>query len=64
MIFRPKPASEFFAQESILVEPSKSFPGRIYVSTIGVHLSPEEARRVAKALLRLAEGAGPKKETG
>jgi hypothetical protein len=33
---------------------------RIYVSTFGCHLTPDEARRVAKALVREAEKAEKK----
>jgi hypothetical protein len=51
---RFRPAIGF---ESIHVAASRTYPGRIFLSSIGCHLSPKEARRVAEALLKQAKKA-------
>jgi len=50
------------SSESIIVKPSVwALPRkRIYVSCLAAHLTPAEARRVAKALVRYADAAEKK----
>ena len=54
------------SSESITVKPSAwALPKRlVYVSTLGCHLTPAEARRVARALEREAERAEKKARGG
>lgn len=39
----------------MIVRPSRYAPGRVYIDVVGEHLSPEDARKAAARILRVAE---------